>query len=101
MTATRHVLILLVGLLAALDGASAMIEGLYCGKDNCYDGLFLFVNSKYGIINFCNCLPQFSELPGTQPRVKSLKSTGNWPGSITLICTKTLKPKLKPRYNSR
>lgn len=40
MTATRHVLMLLLGLLAALDGASAMIEGLYCGKENCYDGLF-------------------------------------------------------------
>jgi hypothetical protein len=43
MTATRHVLMVLVGLLAALDAASAMIEGLYCGKDNCYDGLFFSI----------------------------------------------------------
>jgi hypothetical protein len=46
MTGTRHVLMVLVGLLAALDAASAMIEGLYCGKDNCYDGLFFSLSLK-------------------------------------------------------
>ncbi|CAB3375741.1 Hypothetical predicted protein [Cloeon dipterum] len=39
MAGMRHVFALMILVLAAIDGASAMVEGLYCGKENCYDVL--------------------------------------------------------------
>ncbi|XP_065352035.1 dnaJ homolog subfamily C member 25 homolog [Cloeon dipterum] len=39
MAGMRHVFALMILALAAIDGASAMVEGLYCGKENCYDVL--------------------------------------------------------------
>ncbi len=46
MRSTKLLIIILISFSALFTTCFAFIEGLYCGRQNCYDGIYYFIIYK-------------------------------------------------------
>jgi hypothetical protein len=46
MRSTKQLVIILISISTLFTTCYAFIEGLYCGRQNCYDGIYYFIIYK-------------------------------------------------------